>query len=219
MFFKKKSNKQQRCGNCSSKTSEKFSYCPYCGNPLIDEEKHVKDYGLLGANEEFLETESQSFNFGITDKIIGSLMNGLIKNLGKQFRQFDKKSEKTEISGFPNGIKIRIGPVPAAQKKTAQKSMRHNDISEKQLEKMSSLPREKAETKVKRLNDKIIYELDTPGIESPQDVFVSKLESGYEIKAIGNKKIYVNSLPVNLPLKKVSLGDGKLFVEFLAYDN
>lgn len=218
MFFKKKSRKQQRCDDCNSKISENFSYCPYCGNPLIDEEKHAKDYGLLGSNEEFLENENLSFNFGITDRIINSLMGSLMKNLDKQFKQFDKASEKAEINSFPNGIKIKIGPAQIAPKKTALKSVSYKNISEKQLEKIGSLPRERAETKVKRLNDKIIYELDTPGIESPQDVFISKLESGYEIKAIGTKKLYVNSLPINLPLKKVSLMDGKLLMEFLAYD-
>ena len=90
-------------------------------------------------------------------------------------------------------------------------------VSEKQFEKMNSLPRVKAETKVKRINDKIVYELETPGIESPNDVFVSKLESGYEIKAIGDKKVYVNTLPINLPLKAMSLNKEKLFIEFVSF--
>lgn len=215
MFFKKKT---QKCDNCRSKIDDKFSFCPYCGISFIDEEKYAKDYGLLGRGEE-LDNEiiPAEFSMGITDKIIGSLMNNLIKSFDKQFKQMDRNFEKAEIKTLPNGIRIQIGPT--ASKKTAQKGIFEKPITEKQLEKMNSLPREKAEAKIKRLNDKVIYELNTPGIVSPQDVFISKLESGYEIKAITDKKIYVNSLPVNLPLKSLSISNNKLFVEFLTYNN
>ena len=62
--------------------------------------------------------------------------------------------------------------------------------------------------------DKVVYELNTPGVQSVEDIFISKLESGYEVKALGSKKVYVNSIPVNLPISKYSILDNKLFVEF-----
>ncbi len=89
-------------------------------------------------------------------------------------------------------------------------------IDWEQLKKMGSLPRTEAKTSVKRFGDKVVYELATPGVNSANDVFVSKLESGYEIKAIGNKKIYVNSVPINLPLRKYSILKNKLLVEFVS---
>ena len=46
------------------------------------------------------------------------------------------------------------------------------------------------------------------------DIFVSKVESGYEVKAVGKKKVYFNSLQINLPLKKYSVKDNKLTIEF-----
>lgn len=64
------------------------------------------------------------------------------------------------------------------------------------------------------MSDKVIYELAVPGVQSVQDIFISKLESGYEVKAIGKRKVYVNSLPVNLPLKKYSITDKQVIVEF-----
>jgi len=210
MFFKKKNI---RCEDCNSKVSEKFSFCPYCGISLIDEEKHSRDYGLLGKDEEMEESIIPAqMGMGITDKLIGSLMNNLIKSLDKQFRQIEKGSERAEIKNLPNGIRIQIGTSQPVKK--TQRSIFEKSISEKQLEKMNSFPREKAEAKIKRLNNKIVYELNTPGIESHNDVFISKLESGYEIKAIGNKKIYVNSLPINLPLKSLSIDNDKLLIEF-----
>src|SRR3989344_1045770 len=103
-MFKKKSIK---CENCSSKISNKFSYCPYCGENLFDEEKYRKDYGLLGKEDES-QNIPDNMSFGITDKLIGSLMNSIMKNIDKQFRSLDKDSngfEKAEIKSFPNGIR------------------------------------------------------------------------------------------------------------------
>lgn len=214
MLFRRKTHK---CNNCNSKINKKFSFCPYCGQSMIDEEKYARNYGLIGKNDEEGQIVAEtSINLGITDKLIGSLMNSLMKNLDKQFKHLDKEFEKTEINNLPNGIKIRIGPSIPGKKQPTQKGAYKNQISEEQIKKMSLLPRTEAESKMKRLNNKIIYELKTPGIQSPHDVFVSKLESGYEIKAIAEKKVYVNSLPVNLPLKSLSITDDKLFLEFLA---
>ncbi len=212
MFFKKKSKKSDmRCGHCSSKINYRYSFCPYCGNTLIDIEKEKKDFGMLGRNdiidEKILDGSFEINNFGITDKIIGSLVNSLVKNLDKQFKEL----EKTEIENLPNGIKIRIGAPKRPQQRIQQIK---KTITNEQLKKISSLPRVQAKSNIRRLSDKIVCELDAPGVISPEDVFVSKLESGYEIKAIGNKKIYVNSIPINFPLKKFLLEKGKLFVEF-----
>jgi hypothetical protein len=76
------------------------------------------------------------------------------------------------------------------------------------------LPRVEASSSMKRLGDKIVYELKTLGVSSLEDVFVSKLAEGYEIKAIGTKKVYVNSLPVELPLQGYTLHEKGLTLEF-----
>ncbi len=211
MFFKKKSRKNEmKCENCNSEVEERFNYCPYCRTPLFDKETELKNYGMLGKDDvierELAANPGSIADFGIADKIIGSLVNSLVKNLDKQF----KEMEKSEIKNMPNGIKISIGH---PQTKKSPNSLKKT-ISEEQLKKMSSLPRVPAKTNIKRLSDKVIYELTTPGVESNSDIFVSKLESGYEVKAIGDKKIYVNSLPIDLPLKGFSVDKNRLSVEF-----
>ncbi len=215
MIFSKKT-KKEKCDNCNSNIDKNYSFCPYCGDNLLDPIKEARNYGLLGKNDNIDNLQPQ-LNFGIADRLIGSLVNSLVKTLDKQFKNYDKevtKFEKSEIQSFPNGIKIKIGaPIPI--KKPQAKSFFKKLPSDQQLEKIISLPKETAETKIKRLGDKIIYELATPGISSHNDIFISKLESGYEIKAIGNKKIYVNTLPVNLPIKSLAIDNNKLFVEFI----
>ena len=185
-----------KCSNCNSKVNEKYSFCPDCGN-FLNEETEAKEYGLLGRDDNSSEMPADELNFGIADKLINSLMNSLIKNMDKQFKQFDQDSRRTEIKNLPNGIKIRIGTSAPQNKKAQRTGPFQKQLSEEQIEKMSFLPRTQAKSKMKRMGDKIIYELDTPGILSPQDIFISKLESGYEIKAISEKQDYVNILHQN----------------------
>ena len=211
MFFKKKS-KGIKCEKCSSFVSEDFSYCPYCSNPMLDVEREMKDFGMIGKNDSPELPNISNSNLGITDRIFESVFNSLMKQVEKQFKESAK--DMNNIQGFPGGIRIRVGPpMPMSQKPTQKKAQRPA-ITEEQIEKMSNLPRAKAKTHVRRLSDKVVYELAMPGIESVNDVFVSKLEKGYEIKAIGKKKVYVNSLPVELPIKSFKIDDKILQVEF-----
>jgi len=223
MIFGKK-KKEIECINCNSKISDGFSFCPHCGDSQFDEAKEKREFGFLGRDDVSKTSERDPINnspFGITDKFINSMMNSMIKALDKQMKDGSEANfEGANVEHSPNGIKIRIG-IPQG-KKTRHHNHNHNhnhkqakkQITEEQMGKLSSLPRAHAKTNMRRLSDKIVYELSAPGIKSPEDVFVSKLENGYEIKAIGKSKIYVNSLPVNLPLKGFSIANNKLLVEF-----
>lgn len=225
MIFKKKKDKNSKidCPSCDSKIEYNHNFCPYCGSDLIDREQESKNYGLLG-KDDYAQPElgEPLESMGITDKLIGSIVNSLVKNLDKQFKDMEKDLQedmrKAEIKSFPNGIKIKFGMPQQNQKKT-KKAQTKKAVTQEQIQKMSSLPRAAAKSSIKRLNDTLIYELKTPGVSSPQDIFISKLEEGYEIKAIGEKKVYINNLPVNLPLKRLSLQNSKLFVEFKTEEN
>ena len=82
-----------------------------------------------------------------------------------------------------------------------------------QLERISKLPKAAAKSVMKRMGDKVIYELTAPGVISLNDILVSKLESGYEVKAIGKTKVYVNTLP-ELPLDRYGIDKDKLLFDF-----
>ena len=143
--------KKNICLNCEEKINGKFSFCPHCGESATDTKRQAKDFGLLGEDDNITSLANQpQEGFGITDKLIGSLVNSLMKNLDKQFKNMEKNQsniENAEIQNFPNGIKIRIGPAPT--KKRKQKKFCKKAISEQQLKKMAGLPRTPAKTKVK----------------------------------------------------------------------
>lgn len=220
MFFNKKNSKNQvKCQSCNSKVDDRFSFCPHCSLPL-NPQKEAQDYGLLGKNDSpQMPQIPQKIdkNLTLTDKIFEQVMNSAVKMLANELNNIN--APKTEIRSLPNGIKIRIGAMPNNQiiqeKKQKRQSIFEKSITAKQLEKMSNLPRAEAKTKIRRLSDKIVYELSAPGVESVEDVFFTKIESGYEIKAIGKNNVYVNSLPLSLPLKSYSIDENKVMIEFI----
>jgi hypothetical protein len=201
--------KGKKCKRCEEKIKDSFDFCPYCGLDLSNPEKDMQDFGMLGKGNHIqgYPLAGGMGGFGMTDKMINSLVRSLMKNLDKQMRMLD-----SDVQTSPRGIKIKFG-VPHREK-NEKKQQQKRVLTEAQIKKMSDLPRAEAKTNVRRLSDKVVYELKTNGLESSDDVFVSKLESGYEVKAIGDKKIYVNSIPVNLPLKGFSVTENGLKVEF-----
>lgn len=217
MFFGKK----PKCPRCKSKLNDEFSFCPYCGLSLIDPEKEMRDFGMLGKNDSLSTPIAPEMQFA--DQIFSTLVNSLAKSIDQQIKEMEKTQiqpniENAEIKALPNGFSIRIGPVPIHQAHPQQKPPQQNKkaISDEQLKKMSSFPRTEAKTKVRRLSNSIVYEMAAPGIESIKDIFISKLESGYEIKAIGKNKVYTNTIPVTLPIKRYSIDPEKLYIEFLS---
>ena len=66
---------------------------------------------------------------------------------------------------------------------------------------------------MKRLGDKIIYEIEMPEVKSLNDVLINNLENSIEIKAIGEKLIYSKIIPINMPVINQELSQGKLILE------
>jgi hypothetical protein len=234
MFFNKsKKNKdKEKCPDCKSGLEKEFSFCPYCGLSLVDKEQEMKKYGLLGKNEFEDRTSANTMlaqeGFGFSDKIFSTIFNSLMKNMEKQMRQAGSSGipdlSNAEVRPVPGGFSIKIsnvspgmgGKIPNSQKIQAQKPQRQTarKVSSEQLNKISSMPRISAKSNVKRLGNKIVYELGIEGVKSPDDIFVSKLEKGYEIKAIGDKHVYVNTIPLDLPVKTFKLDKDKITFEF-----
>ncbi len=220
IFKRKKSDEKIRCENCGKNTSTDHNFCPFCGNSFADPNKEKKDYGMLGRNDNIPEEQFTNTSFGLTDKLINSMINSMMRSLDKQFqnqfKELEKDFDRAEVRNLPNGIRIKlVGPGQAEPKVKKEKpAAPQRKITDVQIQKMNSLPRGKAKTNIKRLGDKVVYELDTPGISSAEDVFVSKLESGYEVKVIGEKKVFVNSIPINLPIKRYAIMKNKLLLEF-----
>ena len=87
-------------------------------------------------------------------------------------------------------------------------------ISDETLKASKELPRKEAKSKVSRTSDRVIYELETPGLNKIENILINKLENSFEIKAYTENAVFFKTLQVKLPLMQYAIKEGKLFLEF-----
>ena len=218
MFNKKK------CKNCGEKISNSYNFCPYCRVPLIDSFDD-EDFGLLGRNDSMEEVKLPiGFNH---------LFNSLIKNMNTQFKELEnhnakqsqKKSEvkKGGISisistsgNRPPEIKVTsFGNIPKFKEREKQIAKKANSIKLplSDSKKFSGMPKKEPETNIRRLSNKVVYEINMPGVKSMEDVSIIQLENSIEIKAFAKDKVFHKIIPINLPISDYNLSKGKLVLE------
>lgn len=193
----------KKCRGCAEKVDRKFNYCPHCGASL---KAGGEDFGMLGVSDSGGVHEDLKLPFGI-EKIMG----GLVKQLEKQLGSMDI-DEKT---GMPKGLKIQIarGPngMPVVRNKPKKRQM--VVVNPEEARRRASLERVDAESRVKRLGDVIIYEIDAPGIMKKEDVVISELETGIEIRAYARDKCYVKIIPLKVEILGMRIDKEKVSVE------
>lgn len=216
MFGKKK------CDKCRSNIDKDFDFCPYCGDHVEDNE----DFGLLGKNDFSQSKEQIKLPMGFD-----LLFRTLVRELDKQFKEIDKeigKERKTKVQ--KGGISISISSfgnqaprvmvnsngnnIEFKQKEQQiKKQLSKNKFSEENIKKLSTLPKSEPKTNIRRLSNKLIYEVDMPEVKSIKDISIIQLENSIEIKAIGKDRAYFKLIPLGLPIKNQKFSEGKLILE------
>jgi len=240
-MFKKKSNKCARCGKNISKDYDYCPYCGNSHKDDFNDERDYGMLGKKDMDEmdRFMQG---GFNikmpFGFN-----TLFNSLMKQIDRQMKDLDKQigdeMKKPQSNGNirRNGFSISIssagdkppvvrvkelgkpervmkgGQVIKLGDNTKPKVVKEPKISEEKAKKIAKLPRQEAGTSVRRLSNKVIYEIDMPGVKSLEDVNIDKLENSIEIKSFSKDKVYVKLLPVNLPILSFDLKKDKLILE------
>lgn len=210
---------KKACPRCKEKISSKFDYCPYCG---ISTGKPQEDWGLLGKKDidEDIDVLSRTFFDGAGGKMFNKILGNTLKMLEKEMKKniIPKSDEiKTNFELYINGKKIspekiRIKETPFTQKPVKNKSNSIHFDSEN-TRKFINLPKKEPATNVRRLANKVIYEIDVPGVESIKDISIAKLENGLEIKAVAKDKAYKKNISIDLPLMRYKLSNQKLVLE------
>ena len=211
----------KRCSKCECKVSKDHKFCALCGNNLQGEYEK-DDYGMLGKDDSTFG-EQMSFSDSFMEKMFNSAMKVLekqMKNLGGEMSNHNNPSENKpkgdnhglNVQFFVNGEKVFSEGV---NKVTAPIKI-SNNISKEKLKKLSELPRQEPKSRIKRISDKVIYELVVPGVNSIDDVLINQLESSIEIKAFSKDIIYSKNLNVNLPILRYQLINDSLIIEMQA---
>lgn len=226
MFSKK------TCQRCGKKTSKGNSFCPSCGFAL-GKINNQQDFGMLGKNDSFNELNPfanspfQGISGSFMNKMISNTMKMLEKEMEKEMRSNSKNPNinnnpnnlpRTKIRLMINGkeVKLNEGIEKESSKKDKPKQthFKFKNFSEEQIKKFSKLHKKQPKTELKRIADKIIYEIEIPGVESVEDVSITNLESSIELKALGKEKAYSKSIPINLPIVGYDFSEGLLVLEF-----
>ncbi|MCS7134382.1 MAG: zinc ribbon domain-containing protein [Candidatus Pacearchaeota archaeon] len=212
-MFKKKIN----CLYCGKKVSKNFSFCPFCGGKL--EEKKEPD-SLLDELD-FIEKQMRIPFF------LKFPIKRMVKQLAKEFSEIEKEVEQEKPKVFAHGFSINITSTPdgkpiikvrrltpAGIKVEKQKPELQilNDFSKKDAEKFAKLKKIEPETKVRRLADKIVYELKIPGVKK-EKVIINHLGNTIEVKALAKNKAYFKAIPVSLAIKNWYIEKDNLVLE------
>jgi HSP20 family molecular chaperone IbpA len=202
IMFKKK------CPSCAKKIEKKFNYCPYCGVSFRKKSER-ENFGMLGRDDSFGKVQEElKLPFGMN-----KIVNSLIKQIEGQINNMNVSDD-----GIPRGISIRVA-TPSANlvQEHSKKKIDAPEISDDESERRSRLPRVDAKSKVKRLADTIIYELDVPGVKKKEDVVLTELATGLEIKAYSKTKCYVKFIPLKVEVVEHYVEKEKVVVEIKGY--
>ena len=201
---------KKKCPSCEKKIESKFSFCPHCGASFSTKVKN-NDFGMLGDDNVINKMQNEiKLPFGM-EKMMGSLIKQLEKQMGSM------NFEGTD--GMPKGIKIKIARNPQMNQmgQMMQQQPKVKEVipklSEKETKRRMTLPKINVDSKVKRLSNTIIYEIETPGVKKKEDVVLTELATGLEIKAYSNDKCYVKFIPLKVEVIQYYVNQEKVFVD------
>jgi HSP20 family molecular chaperone IbpA len=191
-----------KCPNCAKKIKKDFRFCPYCGLSFRGF-REQEEFGLLG-RDDFADLPIK-MPMGSLDKIIAPLVKQLVDQFDKEMGNIQKNPG---ISG--PGFKIQISTGQPIRNIKMQESQQVNDS---EVNRRRGLPRKEPESNVRRLSDKVVYEISVPGVKSRQDISISKLENSIEVKAYSKEVCYIKTIPLKVDVLNYKIKDGTLFLE------
>jgi HSP20 family molecular chaperone IbpA len=142
------------------------------------------------------------------------------KKVSQPLFQEGKKVGDIQEFKFPGGqgfsVQINMGsPQESLQEneKPEKVKLPKSNISERKAQELSKLPRQEPETKIRRLTDKIVYEISLPGVKNEKDIIINKLQNSIEIKAFSKDKAYFKLITLALAIKSWKLDKEVLVLE------
>jgi hypothetical protein len=200
----------KKCPRCSELIKSSFDFCPNCGKQLRKQNK--EDWGMLGKDDlmENSDPFSNSIFGGITGgilgKMLGTTMKMLEKELQKEIQNPQSNSLNSNFELFINGKKINPKNIKVSKRNSNQQPKKSHQqtkqitLPENKLKNFAELPKEEPKTIVRRLSDKIIYQIEIPGVKSERDISIRTISETIEIRAITKNKAYEKTISIGLPI-------------------
>jgi hypothetical protein len=219
---------QKKCSKCKSKIKKDFDFCPYCGNNFSND-FDKDDFGLIGRNDLMNDEFLPNINNSFIDKIFNQTMKMMEKQMKSLAEEANpqNKSQRIPINEINPNLNVqffvngkRVFPPQQEQFENSQNQqqikptkVKVNKMPQEKLERFAKLKRFEPDSTVKRIGNKVIYEIFVPGVKDIEDILINRLESSIEIKALADNKSYSKIINVNLPIIRYGLDNGSLFLE------
>ncbi len=199
---------KKKCPACANKVKDDFNYCPHCGASFKATQER-DNFGMIGRDDSMGKLQDEvKLPFGM-EKVV----NSLVKQLEKQMGNVDFNGQR-----MPKGIKIQIAKgIPQmgqVVREIPQKKENLPKVSDEEIERRVGLPKVNAESKIRRLADMIIYEIEAPGIQKKENIVLTELATGLEIRAYSRDKCYVKFIPLKVEVIEYHIEKEKVIVEF-----
>ncbi|GEM_PF-3241095 len=196
---------KKNCSQCNRKIDKKFRFCPWCGKSTRPIKK--EDYGILGIDDNLNKQDVQV-------PFLGGGIGAMFSHLSKQL---SKELQNLNLDDGNGGIEIRFstGMQPQEVRKAIPKkvSFVEEPIDDEEKERRRKLPSISAKSRLRRLPEGIIYEIEAPGIRSKKEVSIVPLEEGLEVRAFSKSKCYVKTIPIKVNSFKMGIKDGKVIIQ------
>ncbi|HKL24427.1 MAG TPA: zinc ribbon domain-containing protein [Candidatus Nanoarchaeia archaeon] len=220
--------RKKSCPKCGKKINQKDNFCSNCGSSLKDPAKKQKEWGLLGSDDSTnLDSNQNTMGGGLIEKMIGGVAKMLEKEMQKELKnnsnntnlQDNINQEKNLPNNFKlmiNGKEINLGDKKQTkqEKENKQKELTQKDLPLNKLSGFAGNNKKEPSTSVKRFSDKILYEINLPGIESQKELSITKLENSIEVRAKSKNNSYFKVIPIDSPITGYNFTKGKLSLEF-----
>ncbi len=210
--------RKKECKKCGKKVSGKDQFCSNCGFKLNSNAKEdSQEWGMLGQEDDYVREMNPFENLlgNINSKVVGKMIGTAIKMIEKEIQKEvneQKKMPQAKIRLSINGKEIELNEDSRKSEKGSCLEIPHN-LSEEGIKKISKLPKEEPLTNIRRLSNKVIYEIKMPQVKSFEDISIIPLENSIEVKGVGKNKAYSKLIPLNLPIVGCNLSKGKLILE------
>jgi len=206
---------KKECSRCGEKSNNRHNFCPNCGVPFGEKNFNKSELGMLGESdvEEEMDSFANSMFSGFGGKMMGKMLESAMKMLEKEMQKEIKKTKpKANLQLFVNGKKVDLGNYEN-DANSSENEIPAEKLPNSELKGFSDFKKKEPATNIRRLSNKVIYEVEMPGLDSEKNLSIVKLENSIEIKALAKNKAYKKIIPIGFPIKSYNLSNGKLILE------
>ncbi|MCK4497513.1 MAG: zinc-ribbon domain-containing protein [Candidatus Aenigmarchaeota archaeon] len=230
-----------KCPKCGKDVEKDWEYCPKCGFRFRDSEFFRFDdifervQKQMDQMSKMFERDFEVFDLSpvFREKPVNRKAKGFRITMGSGTGREPKISvqtfgdEKDELKkeileqlGMDKGMEKPIKPEKSERKRFRIPKLIKPKEEAAEIKERKELPMpkftEEPKTNIRRLDSKVVVDIEIPGVKSQENVDVRELENSVEVKALAGDKAYFKILtkPSQFRLTSKSFERGKLHLEF-----